>query len=51
MNKHIKDKVKSAFSADTPDVLENVIDACKNQEQLLSSQSDLFENCQQKSLI
>lgn len=51
MNKHIKDKVKSAFSAETPDVLENVIDACKNQEQLLSSQSDLFENCQQKSLI
>lgn len=43
MNKHIKDKVKSAFSAETPDVLENVIDACKNQEQLLSSQSDLFE--------
>ena len=43
MNKHIKDKVKSAFSAETPDLLENVIDACKNQEQLLSSQSDLFE--------
>ncbi|MBQ3572680.1 MAG: hypothetical protein IJA15_07625 [Clostridia bacterium] len=43
MNKHIKDKVKSAFSAETPDVLDKVVNACENQEQLLSSQ-DLFES-------
>ena len=44
MNKHIKNKVKNSFSAETPDVLENVVDACKNQEQLLASQTSLLES-------